>query len=207
MRGALNEADRHDRAGVVGPKPLETGSVPHQRSGQLADYYPLIFLAVSRLDPNTTEARRNIYDRARTAMLLQLRSMTPSLVESEISREQLALEEAIKTVETESLRHFCPPTQSPIRSFRPVNDISDMCPVTNDGSSHATTVVKDEDRAGSDAAFTSKLALSKPDLSVELEHLQNQICHRNPRSFITRRLVPVAIITLIVFATVAPGAY
>jgi hypothetical protein len=35
-------------------------------------------------------------------MLLQLRSVIPSLTESDIGREQLALEEAIKEVETES---------------------------------------------------------------------------------------------------------
>ena len=39
--------------------------------------------------------------RARTAQLAQLRSMSPPLAESEITREQLALEEAVRRVEAE----------------------------------------------------------------------------------------------------------
>jgi hypothetical protein len=211
MRGALNEADRHDRADVVGRKSIETRSSSHQGSGQLADYYPLIFQAVSRLEPNTTETRGKIYDLALTAMLLQLRSVIPSLTESEIGREQFALEEAIKKVETESLHHLGAPTQPsirlPHRPFRPVKDSSDVRPVANDGNARPTAVVQDEDRAGGDATFARKLALSKPDLSVELEHLQNQIRHHNPRSSIARKLVPIAITALFVFAAAAPGAY
>ena len=63
------------------------------------------------------------------------------------------------------------------------------------------------DRAGGDATFARKLALSKPDLSVELEHLQNHIRHHNPRSSIVRKLVPIAIMAFLVFAAAAPGAY
>ena len=62
MRGGLNEADRHDRAHAVGQKSIETRSSSHQRSGQLADYYPTIFHAVSRLEPNATETRGKIYE-------------------------------------------------------------------------------------------------------------------------------------------------
>jgi hypothetical protein len=67
---------------VVGRKSIETRSGSHQGIGQLADYYPLIFKAVIRLEPNTTETRGKVYDRARTAMLLQLRSVIPSPTES-----------------------------------------------------------------------------------------------------------------------------
>jgi hypothetical protein len=209
MRGGLNEADRHDRADVVGRKSIETRSGSHQGTGQLADYYPLIFKAVIRLEPNTMETRGKIYDRARTAMLLQLRSVIPSLTKSKIGREQLALEEAIKKVETESFYHLRAPTQPsvPHRPSQPVKDISDVRPVANDGNARSSAVVLEEDRAGGDATFAMKLALSKPDLSVELEHLQNQIRHHNPRSSIVRKLVPIAIMALLVVAVAAPGAY
>src|SRR5215831_11863470 len=70
----------------------------------MADYYPLIAKAVAGLDRNTGEARRALYERARTALVTQLRGVVPSLSESEITRERLALEEAIRKVEAESAR-------------------------------------------------------------------------------------------------------
>jgi hypothetical protein len=62
----------------------------------MADYYPLIAKAVSGLEKSTGEARRALYDRARTALLAQLRGVEPALSEPDITRERLALEEAIR---------------------------------------------------------------------------------------------------------------
>ena len=70
----------------------------------MADYYPLIAKAVSGLEKSTGEARRALYDRARTALLAQLRGVEPALSEPDITRERLALEEAIRKVETEAAR-------------------------------------------------------------------------------------------------------
>src|SRR5499426_1391123 len=67
----------------------------------MADYYPLIAKAVSGLEKSTGEARRALYDRARTALLAQLRGVEPALSEADITRERLALEEAIRKVEGE----------------------------------------------------------------------------------------------------------
>src|SRR5260221_8586989 len=71
----------------------------------MADYHPLIARAVAGLDKNTGENRRALYERARTALVAQLRGVNPPLEESEITRERLALEEAIRKVEAESARH------------------------------------------------------------------------------------------------------
>lgn len=69
----------------------------------MADYYPLIARAVSGLDPSATgEQRRALYERARTALIAQLRGVQPPLTESEITRERLTLEEAIRKVEQEA---------------------------------------------------------------------------------------------------------
>ena len=84
---------------------------PQRRSGQLADYYPFITQAVNRLEQSTAETRGTIYDRARVAMVA-LRGVTPPLSESDINREQLALEIALRKVEAESLRRSRTP-QSP----------------------------------------------------------------------------------------------
>src|SRR5215470_5487449 len=72
----------------------------------MTDYYPLIGKAVAGLEKNTGEARRMLYERARTALVSQLRNMTPALTESEITRERLALEEAIRKVEAEAARRL-----------------------------------------------------------------------------------------------------
>ena len=71
----------------------------------MADYHPLIARAVAGLDKNTGENRRALYERARIALVAQLRGVVPALDESEITRERLALEEAIRKVEAEAARH------------------------------------------------------------------------------------------------------
>src|SRR3954471_23373448 len=69
----------------------------------MADYYPLIARAIAALDPNAPgESRRALYERARTALIAQLRSGQPPLSESEITRERLSLEEAVRKVESEA---------------------------------------------------------------------------------------------------------
>jgi hypothetical protein len=74
----------------------------------MADYYPLIARAVGGLDSNTGENRRALYERARAALVAQLRGVEPPLDEDEITRERLALEEAIRRVETEAVTHAEP---------------------------------------------------------------------------------------------------
>jgi hypothetical protein len=70
----------------------------------MADYYQLIGRAVSGLDKNTGEHRRALYDRARAALVSQLRSVQPALNETDITRERLALEESIRKVEAEAAK-------------------------------------------------------------------------------------------------------
>ena len=70
----------------------------------MAEYYPLIARAVTGLDKNSGEARRALYERARTALVTQLRGIDPPLSEQDITRERLALEEAIRKVEAETAR-------------------------------------------------------------------------------------------------------
>src|SRR4051812_3727640 len=69
----------------------------------MADYYPLIARAIAGLDPSAPgESRRALYERARTALIAQLRSVQPPLSETEITRERLSLEEAVRKVESEA---------------------------------------------------------------------------------------------------------
>jgi hypothetical protein len=69
----------------------------------MANYYPLISKAVGTLDPDSSaESRRIVYERARAALLAQLRAASPPFTEAEITHERLALEEAVRTVEGEA---------------------------------------------------------------------------------------------------------
>src|SRR5262245_21820969 len=70
----------------------------------MGNYYPLMTRAVAGLERNTGDARRALYERSRSALLAQLRGVTPALSASDVTRERLALEEAIRKVETESAR-------------------------------------------------------------------------------------------------------
>lgn len=83
----------------------------------MTDYRPLLARAIAALDPNTGEARRAIYDRARTALVNQLRGMNPPLAEADITRERLALEDAIRKVEGEAAA--APPAGATPRAERP----------------------------------------------------------------------------------------
>jgi hypothetical protein len=71
----------------------------------MADYYPLIARAIAGLDPSTPgESRRALYERARAALIVQLRAANPPLSEAQITRERLALEYAVRKVESEAVQ-------------------------------------------------------------------------------------------------------
>jgi hypothetical protein len=165
----------------------------------------VIAQAVHRLEQNTAQTRQTIYDRARAAMAAELHGMTPPLGESVIGREQLALEKAIRKVETESLR--CSPT--PLQpSSRPPNAPPGPIPESGEERPRPST---DEDQA-SDFGFAKRLALDKPDLAAELETLQKEIRGDGRGTLMilippARNLVPLTIVGLLVLSIAASGAY
>lgn len=67
----------------------------------MADYYPLLAKAVSGMKTSTPDSRHAIYERARQALLGQLRAMQPPAPESAIQREAQALDDAIARLERE----------------------------------------------------------------------------------------------------------
>jgi hypothetical protein len=89
----------------------------------MTDYYPLIARAVAGLEKNTGDQRRALYERARTALVAQLRGLDPPLTESEITRERLALEESIRKVEAEAARkaRLETPRIDPVTLSRPLD--------------------------------------------------------------------------------------
>src|SRR5260370_34072513 len=62
----------------------------------MTDFYPMVLAALSKLDPNTEEARQALYQRARTALAGRLRNLDPPLPEQRIMAQRLAFEEAVR---------------------------------------------------------------------------------------------------------------
>ncbi|MEI2385046.1 hypothetical protein [Breoghania sp. JC706] len=70
----------------------------------MADYHAVLKRAIDALPENTGAARRAVYQRARQAIVNQLKSYDPPLAPSAITTEQLHLEEAIRKVEADAAR-------------------------------------------------------------------------------------------------------
>ncbi len=70
----------------------------------MADYQSIIAKAVSALDPNTGEARRRLYERARSAVIAEMHRAEPALDRSDIMAAQMSLELAIGEVEADAQR-------------------------------------------------------------------------------------------------------
>jgi hypothetical protein len=216
-RGPIGHGPDADSVGELG------GCTPQRwRRGQLADYYPLIAQAVNRLEQNAAETRRTIYDRARAAMVAQLRGIVPPFTESDINLEQLALERAIRKVETESLGGSYTSPRPSIRQPdppRPNRDASNEQAEMSDAGERSQNTPPPSSmvipanggvRTGEDSAFAKKLAADQPSLSAELEILQKEICGDHRGSLINlsaRKLVPLTIVGLLVLSAAASGAY
>lgn len=82
----------------------------------MADYYSILKKTIASLPENNGGARRSVYSRARNAIVSQLKAYEPPLSPSEITAEQLRLEEAIRKVEAEAARESLglgPATKAP----------------------------------------------------------------------------------------------
>jgi hypothetical protein len=84
----------------------------------MAEYYAVLKKAIGGLDNNQAEARRTVYDKARNALIGQLKAVDPPLTTAEISRQRLELEEAIRKVERESVTNPNP-ARVPARTGAP----------------------------------------------------------------------------------------
>jgi hypothetical protein len=89
----------------------------------MADYYSLLSKAVANLPKaSPASARKAMYDRARKALLHQLRSLGPALSEADIAREEAALETAIARLEGQFTP--APPTPPAALASRPAETLA-----------------------------------------------------------------------------------
>ncbi len=139
----------------------------------MADYTPLISRAVGALAENTGEARRGVYERARAALLAQLRNMNPPLPEEHITRERMSLEDAIRKVELEnsadsldamlerefaSLGKVTPrPEAISIAGARTVSDAAHDAESLGDAAAHAHRTARDQLNAPSAPAEPERI--------------------------------------------------
>src|SRR3954468_10670008 len=84
----------------------------------MAEYYPLLARAIAGLPQSTPETRRAIYDRAKMALIGQLRAVQPPIAEDDIQREIRMLDEAVARLEQEAAPTTAPPPPAPAAEAR-----------------------------------------------------------------------------------------
>lgn len=70
----------------------------------MADYHAILKRAIGALPEPTGEARRSVYEKARAALITQLKSFNPPLSAAEITQQRLQLEDSIRRVEAEAAK-------------------------------------------------------------------------------------------------------
>ncbi|MFT0859165.1 hypothetical protein [Ancylobacter sp. G4_0304] len=79
----------------------------------MADYYPLLARAIGGLPNKGRDARNVVFERARKALLNQLRNADPPLREEDIARERSSLEDAIRRLELDYAEPPAPQAAAP----------------------------------------------------------------------------------------------
>ncbi len=127
----------------------------------MADYQSLLTRAVANL-PSTGSAttRQAIYDRARNALVTQLRSLRPPLPDSDIEREKRALDAAIAVVESQFSSNPDPQAAEPAPGPRTARSRSDA-PTSADPAELASPVPS-VPAAGRVSAAPAHVASSRP---------------------------------------------
>ena len=92
----------------------------------MADYYPLLARALESLPDNTRDARSVVYERAKAALIGQLKNVKPPLGEAAIAREVASLEDAIGRIERDQTSPASDGTAPEPRVERPKVDASQI---------------------------------------------------------------------------------
>ena len=82
-------------------RPLNIALLFRSRDDRMADYYSVLARAVVNLDTGDGAAREELYERARSIIVTELRKQNPKIAALTITRAQAALEAAIRRLEAE----------------------------------------------------------------------------------------------------------
>lgn len=160
----------------------------------MADFYPILARAINGLADKSPEARRSVYDRARTALIAQLRSLEPPLSEADITRERLALDEAVSRIEAEiGLAEAIEPPFPPLPEPAPAALSAEPEVARPEVARVDTAEVARPEHDREDERFSET-----PDFHDEQPAIRPRVAPREPR-----RLKPVHVRTAIVGAGVA----
>lgn len=132
----------------------------------MADYHAVLKRAIDALPENSGAARRAVYQKARAAIVNQLKSYDPPLSPSEITTEQLRLEEAIRKVEADAARltlGLGPQSSAPAPSKSVAPEVSVKS--ENDGASASTTEPSSDETLKAQAPAVSSPVASEPQAS------------------------------------------
>src|SRR5437879_3818048 len=77
----------------------------------MADYYPLLRKAIDRLDRPSEAARYNVYERARQALVRQLRGV--GIADADLDQHLESLDRAVAQIESELANARAEPTRVP----------------------------------------------------------------------------------------------
>jgi len=95
----------------------------------MADYKELLRRAISALPENNGAARRAVYEKARTALVGQLRAITPPLPARDITQHRLQLEDCIRQVEQEASEAVISLARDINAAARPPAPVAEAVPV------------------------------------------------------------------------------
>jgi L,D-transpeptidase catalytic domain len=96
----------------------------------MVDYYSILTRAVASLNPNTSEQRRALYERARKTLVDKLRAVDPTSSQTDLRMESAALEAAIQRIEHDLAQRAAPPRPAnPTRQAPRARRYRDMGPL------------------------------------------------------------------------------
>ncbi|WP_338720915.1 hypothetical protein [Devosia sp. XK-2] len=133
----------------------------------MADYKELLRRAISALPENNGAARRAVYEKARSALVGQLRAIQPPLPARDITQHRLQLEDCIRQVEQEASEAVISLGRDGPLAARPATPHTRPAPMSTPAAPAAPSEVEHKSEPVASAAPESKTATLSDEPAVE----------------------------------------